>query len=79
MSPLTIIDDPEKGTAEHLESIPISPLPRDDKKNTVAVSVIPSTKALVPPKKPQVKISRWLRFKLWFNTYRYAHAVISWA
>lgn len=69
-----IIDDPEKGTSEHIETAALAQRPRDEKTAlSVAVSAtIPSTKGLVAAKKPQRKISRWVRFKLWFNTYRYA-------
>ncbi|PSR73757.1 hypothetical protein PHLCEN_2v10401 [Hermanssonia centrifuga] len=67
-----IIDDPEKGTSELLEVL--SPLrPQTDEKALPSVSVsvaIPSTKGFVTPKPSKRKVSRWVRFQLWFNTYR---------
>lgn len=70
----TIIDDPEKGTSEHIESSALANIPLDDDKKALSVTVssaLPSTKGLVATKKSQIKVTRWVRFKLWFNTYRY--------
>ena len=70
MSSPTIIDDPEKGTSEQLEATLPVLSPKDDKETvTVAVSAV-APAVIIPPKKSQQKISRWVKFKLWFNTYR---------
>ena len=72
MTSPVIIDDPEKGTSEVLETSLPAPLSKDEEKLQAAVTVsavIPSTKTIVAVK-PKRKVSRWVQLQLWFNTYR---------
>ncbi|KAI0692092.1 hypothetical protein BC835DRAFT_1407133 [Cytidiella melzeri] len=64
----TIIEDPEKGTSECLEAVALQQLPLAIEKKALLPPSTPKT--LVPGKKVQRKASRWVRFTLWFNTYR---------
>ena len=85
-SPTTIVDDPEKGTLEVvLPAIPVQSQPSqdatinnlsrpgaDDEKKGADLTVVPvlAQKSSPPSKKPKRRVSRWIRFQLWFNTYR---------
>ncbi|KAI0262918.1 hypothetical protein BC834DRAFT_971733 [Gloeopeniophorella convolvens] len=70
-------DDAEKGTLE-VHSRQIAPAPpteyKDEKKdNSMLVStkeVVPATKAAAKPAAKKKKVSKWILWKLWFNTYR---------
>jgi hypothetical protein len=64
----SIVEDHEKGTAECLESAALQQRPFVIEAKGLLPPTTPRT--LVPGKKPQVKASRWVRFNLWFNTYR---------
>ena len=78
-------DDAEKGTHEHIRQVQPS-YPADEKKDpfanekgpAVTALAVPATKkeptAALPPKpapKPKKKVSMWILWQLWFNTYRY--------
>ena len=64
MTQPVIIDDPEKGTSEAVEGT--LPLVIPETKPEATVTVAP----VIPAKKPAKKVSRWVAFQLWFNTYR---------
>lgn len=71
MSSPTFVDDPEKGTSERLELLPPPSRAVEDKPPVVPLQGgIPTSKALVAGKPKPRKVSRWIRFQLWFNTYR---------
>ena len=73
MSSPTFVDDPEKGTANHLELFPVVPKVADEKPPVVSVQGgIPTAKGLLSTIPAPRKVSRWIRIQLWFNTYRYA-------
>ncbi|KAJ3773855.1 hypothetical protein FB446DRAFT_834926 [Lentinula raphanica] len=66
-----VYDDPEKGTADAI----VPAYPRDEKQLEVVqyLEVKKSETKEAPKKptpKPRKKVSRWIRFKIWFNTYR---------
>jgi hypothetical protein len=70
-------DDAEKGIYDSTPTLPVlsppSPAYVDEKKVSSAdTAIIPAPRA--PPaaakKPPKPKVSRWIRFQLWFNTYR---------
>ena len=66
-----ILDDPEKGTSEVLEStVPTLEMDEEKAQVHVSVSAVAQSKTIIPPKKPQRKISPLVRLQLWFNTYR---------
>ena len=65
MTQPVIIDDPEKGTSEQVEGT--LPLATTEPKPEAVVTVAP----VIAVKKPARKVSRWVAFQLWFNTYRY--------
>lgn len=65
MSTPKFVDDPEKDAALELLPIPLEKAP--------VVSLqggIPTSKALLAGKPAPRKVNRWIRFQLWFNTYR---------
>ncbi|KAF7799898.1 hypothetical protein EIP86_011140 [Pleurotus ostreatoroseus] len=73
MSSHIVMDDPEKGTSEALETLQLAATVKDESKEQTNVSVkavIPSTKGMMASK-PKSKINWWQRIQLWFNTYRY--------
>lgn len=76
-------NEAEKGTVDATSSLPVL---HSDEKNVVAVKVTPveiappkfieaKEKGLDAPKKPtpkpKKKVSKWILWTLWFNTYRY--------
>ena len=65
-----IIEDPEKGTQDNFETVALEKRPITIETKGLLPPVEP--RALVPGagKKAQRKVSRWVRFQLWFNTYR---------
>lgn len=72
MSSPIVVDDPEKGTSEALETLQLVPALKDENKVQASVlvkEVIPSTKGMMASK-PARKMSWWQRTQLWFNTYR---------
>lgn len=72
MSSPRFVDDPEKGTSSHLELLPIPPRAAEEKVPVVSLQGgIPTSKGLLAGKPVARKVSRWIRFQLWFNTYRY--------
>lgn len=87
MSKLEFVDDPEKGVLDTLTPLPILPvsskaviqdaavgLAAQSGKKESQVEIALATYAKKDPNsvnKPKRKLSRWLRFQLWFNTYRY--------
>lgn len=72
MSSPLVVDDPEKGTSEALETLQLVPALKDENKIQASVlvkEVIPSTKGMMASKSAR-KMSWWQRTQLWFNTYR---------
>lgn len=74
--------DAEKGTLEVIPtSTATSDFPVDEKKDLTVVAVnpadhLPSLKkesqpSTKPTPKPKKQVSNWIKFKIWFNTYRY--------
>lgn len=72
--------DAEKGTLEVIPTSKATPdFPVDEKKDLAVVVVNPADhlpalkKESQPPTKPKPKkqVSNWIKFKIWFNTYRY--------
>ena len=67
---------PESATTTVRSSyVDLAKKPVDEEKKTIEVStaVVPAKKdSSAPAKKakPKSKVSRWIRFQLWFNTYR---------
>ncbi|EKM53428.1 uncharacterized protein PHACADRAFT_259809 [Phanerochaete carnosa HHB-10118-sp] len=74
MSTPKLVDDPEKAIANYLELLPI-PL---EKAPVVSLQGgIPTSKALLAGKPAPRKVNRWIRFQLWFNTYRKFYAFVT--
>ena len=66
--------DPEKGTLTVLPPMPPQPaLTRVSEKASLSTPAPPHAVVLPnsdKPKPPKKKVSRWIRWQLWFNTYR---------
>ena len=70
-------NDAEKGTVEVATiTVPPTSYPGDEKKvdNSIALPEVKKENATPPakksPPKPKKKVSKWIRWTLWFNTYR---------
>ena len=53
---------------------------RDEKKGDVAISTVAipekkDTRPAKPPPRPKKKVSKWIIWKLWYNTYRSVFSV----
>ncbi|KIP02281.1 hypothetical protein PHLGIDRAFT_112208 [Phlebiopsis gigantea 11061_1 CR5-6] len=71
MSSPRFVDDPEKGTSDQVELFPVPHKTTDEKTPIVSLQGgIPTSKNLLTTKPAPRNISRWIRFQLWFNTYR---------
>ncbi|THU85717.1 hypothetical protein K435DRAFT_685032 [Dendrothele bispora CBS 962.96] len=80
------LSDAEKGTLQHLPSSSSSNFLKEASKNSTEVIVQPvspletppigkeltvaAPPAKAPPKKAPHKVSGWIRFRIWYNTYR---------
>lgn len=52
-----------------------TPTKEKDSALTTTKEVVLSAKPTKPVPKPKKKVSKWVLFRLWFNTYRYGHAL----
>ena len=78
VSPTELTYRGEKKETEYPKDEKKDPFARDEKKDLAAVNVFPNPSvkkdtvpAPKPAPKPKKKVSKWILWQLWFNTYRY--------
>ena len=76
---LTVYDDAEKGTLDvHSGSFTVAALGLGDEKfdekakppGIITAEVVPATASPTKPPAKKKKVSKWILWQLWFNTYR---------
>jgi hypothetical protein len=67
--PVPAYDAAEKGTLEITAPAPALLEVKDEKKLIKEKEALP-TLAKAAPKPPKKKVSKWILWQLWFNTYR---------
>ena len=66
-SPSSPYNDAEKGILEALPQADVKTLALEPKLPTLAKHTPP----IKPAGKPKKRVSRWILWRIWFNTYRY--------
>lgn len=65
---LEVIPVPAKATTVHLDASEEKKMLKE--KESVAIAELPYKAAAKPAPKPKKKVSKWILWQLWFNTYR---------